>query len=159
MAAFFGGRRLVDLSGELITRYIAARQEAGVANGTISRELGVLGRLLRLAYEHGKLGRLPLIHKPKAAALREGFERAAYEAVRRNLPVDLQVAVTITYTFGWRTQSEILPLERRQVDLEAGTLRLDDRHRIVTPGGPSGRGATPDGHSRTGAVDARAVSV
>jgi len=37
----------------------------------------------------------------------------------------LQVAASIAYTFGWRTQSEVLTLERRQVDLEAGTLRLD----------------------------------
>jgi len=35
------------------------------------------------------------------------------------------VAASIAYTFGWRTQSEVLTLERRQVDLEAGTLRLD----------------------------------
>ena len=36
-----------------------------------------------------------------------------------------EVAVTIAYTYGWRTQSEVLPLERRHVDLNAGTLRLD----------------------------------
>jgi hypothetical protein len=29
------------------------------------------------------------------------------------------------HAFGWRAQSEVLVLERRQVDLEAGTLRLD----------------------------------
>jgi integrase len=38
---------------------------------------------------------------------------------------DLQVAVTIAYTYGWRMQSEVLSLDRRQVDLAAGTLRLD----------------------------------
>jgi integrase len=35
------------------------------------------------------------------------------------------VAATIAYTFGWRTQSEILTREWRHVDLEAATLRLD----------------------------------
>ncbi len=35
------------------------------------------------------------------------------------------MAVTIAYTFGWRMLSEVLALERRQLDLEAGTLRLD----------------------------------
>jgi integrase len=35
------------------------------------------------------------------------------------------VAVTIAYTFGWRMQSEALTLERRQLDLDVGTLRLD----------------------------------
>jgi hypothetical protein len=45
-----------------------ARQGQGVANGTINREVAVLGRMQRLAYEHGKLLRLPVIHKPKEAA-------------------------------------------------------------------------------------------
>jgi len=38
---------------------------------------------------------------------------------------DLQVAVTIAHTFGWRMQSEVLALDRRHVDLAAGTLCLD----------------------------------
>jgi integrase len=42
---------------------------------------------------------------------------------------DLQLACTIAQTYGWRMQSEILMLERRQVDLDAasgmGTLSLD----------------------------------
>jgi hypothetical protein len=35
------------------------------------------------------------------------------------------VVVALEYAFGWRTQSEVLSLELRHVDLEAGTLRLD----------------------------------
>jgi integrase len=82
--------------------------------------------MLRLAYKNGKLLRLLLLDKPKEGAARQGFfERDQYEAVRRYLPADLQLAVTLAYTFGWRTQSEVLPLERRQLDLDAGTLRLD----------------------------------
>jgi integrase len=45
--------------------------------------------------------------------------------VRRRLAPDLQAATAIAYTCGWRTQSEVLRLERRQLDLDAGTLRLD----------------------------------
>jgi len=44
---------------------------------------------------------------------------------RQRLPVDLQAAIAVAYTFGWRMQSEVLALERRHLDLEAGTLRLD----------------------------------
>jgi integrase len=65
-------------------------------------------------------------HKLKEARPRQGFfEREQYQAVRRHLSEDLQVAVAIAYAFGWRTQSEVLTLERRQLDLEAGTLRLE----------------------------------
>jgi integrase len=82
--------------------------------------------MLRLAYEHGKLARVPIVRKLREAPPRAGFfEPAQYEAVRRLLRADLQVAVTIAYTYGWRLRSEVLRLERRQLDLEAGTLRLD----------------------------------
>lgn len=35
------------------------------------------------------------------------------------------MAVTIAHTFGWRVRSEVLTLDLRQVDLEAGTIRLE----------------------------------
>lgn len=82
--------------------------------------------MLRIAYENRKLLRLPVIRKLKEVAPRQGvFEREQFLAVRGHLSADLQVAIGIEYTFGWRTQSEVLTLERRHLDLEAGTLRLD----------------------------------
>jgi integrase len=134
----FSGRRVVHLGAAEITRYIVSRQRQQAANGTINRELAVLGRMLRLAYEHGKLTRVPVIHKLKEAPPRSGFfERDQFEAVRRQLPDDLRVAITLAYTYGWRTQSEVLPLQGHQLDLKAETLRLDpgttknDEGRIV----------------------------
>jgi integrase len=109
-----------------VTKYIAARQEEGAANGTIIQELGVLGRMFRVASAGGKFLPNPIIHRPKAAKPGEGFfERSQFEAVKRHLRPDLQVAVTIAYAFGWRRQSEVLTLRRRQVDLNACTLRLE----------------------------------
>jgi integrase len=35
------------------------------------------------------------------------------------------MVVDLAYAFGWRVNDEVLTLERRQVDLEAGTVRLD----------------------------------
>jgi integrase len=124
--AFFAGSRVANLSAADVTTYVAKRQTEGVANGTINRELAVLTRMLRLAYENGKLVRLPVVRKLKENAPRSGFfERDQYEAIRRYLRPHLQVAVEIAYRFGWRLQSEVLTLERRHLDLEAGTLRLD----------------------------------
>lgn len=124
--AFYRGWRLANITGPAIARYIAHRQGEGAANGTANREVSVLVSMLRLAFEHNKLLRLPIVHKPKEAAPRSGFfEADQYEAVRRRLPDDLQTAAAIAYTFGWRTQSEVLTLTRAQVDLEAGVIRLD----------------------------------
>jgi integrase len=82
--------------------------------------------MLRLAYENGKLQRVPVIRKLQEADPRSGFfEPEQFEAVKKQLSQDLQVAVTLAYTYGWRMQSEVLALERRHPDLEAGTLRLD----------------------------------
>jgi integrase len=116
----------MNITGDAVARYIAHRQSEQAANGTINRELGVLLRMLRLAYEHNKLLRLPIVHKPKEAPPRQGFfEVDQYDAVRRRLPEDLQVAAAIAYTCGWRTQSEVLTLNRSQVDLDRGTIRLE----------------------------------
>ena len=89
-------------------------------------------------------GAAPARDREADGAPRSGFfEEAQYDAVRKKLPADLQVAAAIAYTYGWRTQSEILTRERRHVDLEAGTLRLDP-------------GETKNGEGRTRVPHARA---
>jgi integrase len=121
-------QRVEAITGAAIARYIVRRQseEKRPANGTINREVSVLMRALRLAVEQGRLSRLPIVHWLKEAAPRSGFfEVAAFEAVRARLPLDLQTAVSIAYELGWRTQSEVLTLELRQLYLDAGAIRLD----------------------------------
>lgn len=124
--ASFQSRRISAIEGAEISRYIAARQGEGAANGTINWELGLFSRLLRLAYKNKKLLCLPIIERLKEAKPRAGFfERGQFEAVKRHLRSDLQVAVPIAYAFGWRMQSEVLTLKREQVDLGACTIRLE----------------------------------
>ncbi len=139
---FFTGWRAVNIDGAVLADYAATRQGEPTtrgerpANRTINIELALLRRMFRLANENGTPLPIPPISKKmlKEAPARRGFfEREQYEAVRRRLAEDLQVAVTIAHTFGWRIRSEVLPLELRQVDLEArdlegkqtGTIRLD----------------------------------
>ena len=125
---FFTGKRAVQITKAAMTRYIQSRQASlpTPANGTINRELATLSKMLRLAYEHDKLHRLPRVPRLKEAPPRAGFfEDDRYQAVCRYLPEDLQAATLIAFTFGWRMQSEIFSLERRHVDIERGIFRLD----------------------------------
>ena len=85
--------------------------------------------MLRLAPRNNKLLRLPVIRKLKESVPRQGFfGRKEYEAVRRHLQPHHQVAVGIAHTYGWRIQSEVLTLERRQIDFEAGAICLVAPH-------------------------------
>jgi len=122
---FFTGRRIATIGQATVTQYVQQRQQARAANGTINRETSVLSKMLRLAYRHNKLARVPLFDKLEEAAPRKGFfEDHQFQAVMKRLPEDLQVACQIMRTFGWR-KMEVLDLERRQLDLRAGTLTLD----------------------------------
>jgi integrase len=117
---------VVSIGGALAASYAVKRQAEGASNGTINRELSVLIPMLKLAYKHELIARLPSIDRLTESGPRQGFfEADQFNAVRRRLPADLQVAVAIAHTYGWRMQSEVLTLERRQLDLEAETLRLD----------------------------------
>jgi integrase len=133
--AFFSGRRLSTIGQDTVTEYAAQRlapkkaedgtEIPGAANGTINRELATLSKLLRLAYEHGKLQRLPVVKKLREADPRAGFvTREQFMTIRQHLPEELQAAMTVAYTFGWRKR-EVLDLKKGQYNAKEGTLRLD----------------------------------
>jgi integrase len=121
----FGGQLAMTITPVDITRYILGRQKAGAANSTINRELGALRRGFRLAVQAGMLPSAPPIRMLRERVRTGFFEPEQFMAVRRHLRPDLQVAVDIAYIFGWRIQSEVLTLERRQLNLDVGTLRLE----------------------------------
>ena len=126
--ACFDHQRLVAIDQASLTTYIATRQAAGLSNGTINRELALLGKALRLAEERGQMLRVPRIHLLQESAPRSGFfERSDFECVRKQLAErpDLQVAISLAHALGWRMQSEVLQIHLSQVDLAAGTLRLE----------------------------------
>ena len=90
----------------------------------VSTRLGK--RMFSLAVQAGKL-----VQKPHFPMLRENnvragfFEREQYLAVQRHVPTSMQPVVTFAYVTGWRINSEVLPLQWRQVDLKVGEVRLD----------------------------------
>src|SRR5437867_5633109 len=135
MYTLFSGRRLVTSGAGEITKYAQQRQaetklangttKPGAANGTVNRELETLSKLMRLAYKRGKLQRFTGIEKLPESAPRAGFVTAdQFASIRKRLPEELQAAMSVAYTFGWRKR-EVFDLQRRQYDLIAGTLRLD----------------------------------
>jgi integrase len=71
------------------------------------------------------------LYKPHIPLLREDntrtgfFERDQFLSVCGHLPAPLRPVVEFAFITGWRIASEVLPLEWRHVDLEAGEVRLD----------------------------------
>jgi integrase len=126
LTPFFGGRRLAAISPPLVRQYIAKRQASGASNATINRDLVTLKRMFTLAVQGGKLMTRPYIPLLKESNVRKGFfEREQLQNVASHLPSHMRGIAEFAFVTGWRTPSEILPLEWRQVDMKAGEVRLD----------------------------------
>jgi len=117
----FRGRRMASITSTDIREYVTKRLKDDASNATINRELAALKRMFTLAE----------MRRPKIVMLREDnaragfFEREQFVAVRAKLPAPLQPLATVAYWTGWRVRSELQPLEWRNVDLKAETIRLD----------------------------------
>jgi integrase len=123
---YFIGRRMATITTGDINAYIAHRQTEQASNATINRELAALKRAYTLAMRGGALMRKPYIPMLQEHNVRQGFlEPDQYRSVLDHLPDYLRPVVALAYFTGWRTKSEILPLEWRQVDRKACTIRLD----------------------------------
>lgn len=92
----------------------------GAKNATINRELEVLMKALRL----GRIFPLPILKKLPEAPPRQGFfDDMKITAVLRRLPAYLRAPVQFGYFTGWRRE-EVFSLEWKQIDLNAGEIRL-----------------------------------
>jgi integrase len=124
---YFGERRrMVSITTADIRAFTAARQEAGASNAEINRELAALRRAFRLAVRAGRLVQCPYVPMLQERNIRRGFlERDQIEAICDALPEPLRPVVKFAYATGWRTASEVLPLEWRNVDWSGRCIRLD----------------------------------
>ena len=126
LASDFEGRRAQSILPQDILDYIAGRQKDGLTNGLINRELAALKRMFNLALQQGRIIRKPHIPLLKENNIRQGFfEWTDFEAVRAHLPEYLLAPMTFAYFTGWRPRDEVLKLPWRNVDFEAGTVRLE----------------------------------
>jgi integrase len=125
LRGMFGTSKVLDITTDTITRYIASRLEAGRQPATVNRELAALKRMFTLAIRAGKLANRP--HVPllsEEGNARSGFlEPADFAVLRDALPPWLAGAVTFAYLTGWRRR-EVATLEWRDVSLGAQEIRL-----------------------------------
>jgi integrase len=153
LTAFFGGMKLAQITTATIKAYIKHRRseerivsrERTILNadGTVSvipevrrrpsnaqinRETTVLGRMFSLARQDDKIINKPHIPKLKEPAQpRKGFfEYGDFVKVRDQLDRALRHIAEFEYVTGWRIDTEVLPLQWRQVDFAAGEVRIDD---------------------------------
>ena len=126
LAPYFAHRRLITISTVDVRAYTARRLAQGASNAAVNRDLIIVKRMCTLAMQAGTLTVRPYIPLLTEHNVRQGFfEHEQFERVRQHLPAHLRGIVAFAYITGWRTPSEILPLEWRQVDRQAGEVRLD----------------------------------
>jgi integrase len=122
----FGQDRLSAITTARVRVYITHRQAQGASNATINRDLITLKRLCTLAVQSGKLAAKPYIPLLKERNVRRGFfEPEQFQRVKAALPRHMQGIAAFACVTGWRTPSEILPLEWAQVDMQADEVRLE----------------------------------
>lgn len=121
-----GGRRAAAITTADVRRYTELRQAEEASNAQINRELSALKRAYTLATQGSKVLVRPHIPMLKERNVRTGFfEPPQYLGVRSKMPGPLQAVIGFAYLTGWRVDSEVLPLQWRQVDFAGGVVRLD----------------------------------
>jgi integrase len=121
---FFGTFNAAAVTDDQVRTYVTERKAARAANATINRELALLRRGYSL--NRRAVTMRPTIEMLKEDNARQGFfERGDFERVRAALPPEYRPLLTVAFVTGWRTTSELLPMEWRQIDFAARTLRLE----------------------------------
>lgn len=125
---FFGHLRVLDISTDLLARYVDQRQVDGAKNATINRELAALKRMFYLGYRctPPKVNRVPAFPHLAENNARTGFlEDGQYTRLAGACPeLWFRALLEVGRTYGWR-KSELLTLRVKQVDILARTVRLE----------------------------------
>ncbi len=124
---FFGHLRALDVTTNLIHRYIEKRRGEGAADGTVAQELCLLKRMFNLGRQTTprKVAETPYIPMPGQNNVRIGFiEHEQYRCLRDALPDYLLPVFVMAYHTGMRKE-EILSLRWVRVDLLGHRVRLE----------------------------------
>jgi integrase len=125
---FFGVLRAIDVSSELIARYVDARQRQETKNATINRELAALKRMYHLGMKStpAKVLRLPSFPHLVENNIRKGFleDGQYHKIVAHCSELWFRSIVECGRTYGWRI-SELLNMQAGQIDLAQKLIRLE----------------------------------
>jgi integrase len=124
---FFGARKAIDVSSDLIARYVDARQHEGAKNATINRECAALKRMFRLGQQStpAKVLRMPHFPHLRENNVRKGFlEDSQYTKLVAGTELWFRTIVECGRTYGWRI-SELRTMKVGQIDLAQRVIRLD----------------------------------
>jgi integrase len=122
--------RPVNVSTDLVNRYIDKRQQEGAENATVNRELAILKRAFHLGRQctPPKVHNIPYFKLLTEDNTRSGFlEVGKYEALARECAkygLWLRTLFELAYTYGWR-HGELLKLRVEQVSIFERTIRLN----------------------------------
>src|SRR3974390_509022 len=102
----FGTWRAVDITSEIVGKYIDALREEGYSNATINRRTQILAQAFKLSIRNKQLSEAPYIAKlSEVGNARQGFfETADFEAVIPHLPEylrDFSRFGFLTYSGRW----------------------------------------------------------
>lgn len=123
---FFQGFRASMCTTDLVWKFINLRRNESASNATINRELAALKRAFNLAVHARQIAWSPFIPMLQEDNVRKGFVTyEQFEGIVRHLPMEIQSVANMAFITGWRTRSEVLPLQWRQVDLSSGAIRLE----------------------------------
>jgi integrase len=115
----------LDITTEVVTRYIQERLAVGGAPATVRNEVAVLGRGFTLAVRAGRLSHRPYLPLPRVSNARTGFfTDEQLNTLLTHLPNYLKPFVEAANITGWR-RGELRNLRWPQVDWESGELRLE----------------------------------
>lgn len=135
LVAFFGSKRLVEISSFLIEKYKSNRSKTTTERGTkrspttVNRELQLLSRCLSMAVTSGDLRANPCfeVKKFKGEVRRKRYllpdEEARLMQALVGRKAHLRLIVTIALSTGMR-RSEILRLKRQDIDFHRGEVHV-----------------------------------
>lgn len=103
LAARLGAVKAIAVTTDLVRRYMRERLGAGLARGTVAREVAILRMAFRLAHKAGLLTRVPHFPSLRVKNARQGFVEAEdFERIADALRQPYQDMARFLYLSAWR---------------------------------------------------------